>query len=272
MMQIKAAAGMLLGLLLVSGCASTKEANNYYMSGTQMYNADNFDAAIENFNRAIELRSDQASFYEKRGLAREKKGDLGGAIADYDSAARLEPENSDYYELAVRAKINNKNYESAIRDLNKLVLIKPKYSNYMLLGQLVHEKKDLDRAIAAYDRAIQLEPDGSFAYFLRGIAHKDKGDDMSALADHDKALQVNRGKGLYVYYFELAQWKYKIGSMEDTIRYSTEVIRLNSKAFNAYIIRALAKKAIGDENGFREDEKTYYKLKKESIDLKKTYH
>jgi tetratricopeptide (TPR) repeat protein len=271
-MQIKVAAGILLGLILVSGCASMKEANKYYTLGMQMYNADNYDAAIENFNRAIELRSDQGPFYEKRGLAREKKGDLDGAIADYNSAVRLEPENSNYYELVVRIKIISKNYESAITDLKKLILIKPSYSNYMLLGQLAHEKKDLDGAIAAYDTAIQLEPDGSIAYFLRGIAQKDKGDDTSAVADHEKALQVNPGKSLYVYYFELAQWKYKIRSLEDTIRYSTEAILLNPKEYNAYIIRALAKKALGDEDGFREDEKTYNKLKKESIHLEKTYH
>lgn len=271
MMQIKLVAGILLGLMLVTGCASTKEANKYYKLGLEMYNANSYDAAIENFNRAIKLRRDQAAFYEMRGLARKKKGDLDGAIADYDSAVRLEPENPKYYELAASTRINNKNYEGAIRYLNKLVLIRPNYINYVLLGQLEHENKNLDGAINAYSRAIQLDRNNTLAYFLRGIVQKDKGDDTSAAADHEKALQRNPDKRLYNYYFELAQWKYKIGSMEDAIMYSTESIRLNPKEFNAYIIRARAKRAEGDEEGFLKDKKTYDEMKQEWM-LKQSFH
>ncbi len=270
-MQIKLIAGILLGLILVYGCASIEEANKHYTLGMDRYKADDYDAAIENFNAAIDLRRDQATFYEMRGSSKEKKGALIGAIADYENAIQLEPENPKYYELAVRTKINSKNFEGAINDLNKLVLIEPKYINYIFLGRLMHEKKDLDGTIAAYDRAIQLEPDSPLAYFLRGIAKRGKGDDESAAVDYDMALQLDPGKGLSDYYEGLARWKYKIGSMKDVITYSTEAIHLNPKGFNAFMLRAIAKKAIGDAEGFREDEKTYNELKQESL-FEQTYH
>ncbi len=271
MMQRIMIAGMLACLFLMYGCASMQEANKHYTLGMDRYNADDYDEAIENFDMAIDLRGDHAAFYEMRGQAREKKNDLDGAVDDYDKAIQLEPENPKYYELAARTKINNKNYEGAVSDLSKLVLIEPKYINYIFLGRLMHEKMDLDGAMDAYDRAIQLKPENPLAYFLRGIVKRDKEEDESAAVDYDMALQLDPEKRLDDYYMGLARWKYKIGSMEDTITYATEAISLNPKGFNAYMLRALAKKAAGDMDGYREDQKTYNDLKQESL-FEQTYH
>ena len=54
----------------------------------------------------------------------------------------------------------------------------------------LQRKGDYDRAIADYDRAIQLKPDYAEAYVNRGWAYNAKGDYDRAIADFDRAIQL----------------------------------------------------------------------------------
>src|SRR5262245_51729587 len=67
-------------------------------------------------------------------------------------------------------------------------------------------RPDYDRALADFDKAIQLKPDYADAYNNRGEAYLDKGDKERAFADFDKAIQLkpdyadaynNRGKAYF---------------------------------------------------------------------------
>jgi tetratricopeptide (TPR) repeat protein len=53
------------------------------------------------------------------------------------------------------------------------------------------EKGDLDRAIADYDRAIELDPDYAHTYFDRGFTYRRKGDQDRAIADYDRAIELD---------------------------------------------------------------------------------
>jgi tetratricopeptide (TPR) repeat protein len=57
-------------------------------------------------------------------------------------------------------------------------------------GNTYHYKSDLDRAIADFDQAIQLQPDFSCAYNNRGNAYADKGDTDHAITDYDRVIQL----------------------------------------------------------------------------------
>ena len=72
--------------------------------------------------------------YNKRGLAREAKGDHDGAIADYNRAIELNPKYAGAY--------NNRGLAKQARGLASCLA--------------TEAKGDLDGAIADYDRAIEL--------------------------------------------------------------------------------------------------------------------
>ncbi len=50
---------------------------------------DQYDAAISNFDKAIQLRPNNAECYRFRGLAKKLKGDVPGSILDYKKADEL---------------------------------------------------------------------------------------------------------------------------------------------------------------------------------------
>ncbi|PSP15784.1 MAG: hypothetical protein BRC58_11050 [Cyanobacteria bacterium QS_8_64_29] len=52
----------------------------------------NYDAAVRDYDRAIELDPDNASAYFNRANARTQLGNLQGALSDFDAALRQNPE------------------------------------------------------------------------------------------------------------------------------------------------------------------------------------
>jgi serine/threonine-protein kinase len=55
----------------------------------------NYDGAIADFDKALELGSRESSTHFNRGYAKYLKGDSGGAIPDYQKAIEIDPKNAD---------------------------------------------------------------------------------------------------------------------------------------------------------------------------------
>jgi tetratricopeptide (TPR) repeat protein len=55
------------------------------------------DRAIQDYNKAIDLNSEDATAYNNRGSACAHKGDLDAAIQDYSKAIDLNPEDAAAY-------------------------------------------------------------------------------------------------------------------------------------------------------------------------------
>jgi len=52
-------------------------------------------------------------------------------------------------------------------------------------------KGEIDKALAAYDEAIRLEPDYAEAYHNRGMAHASRDETAQAIADYDAAIRLD---------------------------------------------------------------------------------
>ena len=58
-------------------------------------------------------------------------------------------------------------------------------------GLIDYTQRDINSAIANYDKAIAVNPNFSLAYFSRGLANYRLGNTPEALKDYDKALQID---------------------------------------------------------------------------------
>lgn len=75
--------------------------------------------------------------------------------------------------------------------------------NYLQRGRFAVESGNLDAAISAYTQVILLAPDPTFAsvgYNNRGLTYLHKGDNDSALADFNKAIELKSDNPVPRYY------------------------------------------------------------------------
>ena len=130
---------------------------NYHNNVFYGRTSGDYDPAIADLNRAIELDPNQADYYRQRGVSYRQKGDYDRAIADYNRAIELDPKNARYLQQR---------------------------------GVSYHMKGDYDRAIADKTRAVELDPNQASYYYSRGLPYKLKGDRAAARRDFEHAAEM----------------------------------------------------------------------------------
>src|SRR2546428_12695457 len=85
-------------------------------SGDRKLAAKNYDGAIADFTRVIELDPKFDLAYYNRGLARQAKGDLDGAIADSTPAIELDPKVALAYTNRDNKRGDKRDLEGAIEE------------------------------------------------------------------------------------------------------------------------------------------------------------
>ena len=121
----------------------------HYFKGAAHFLNEQWDEAIADYDKAIELNPRLAMVYVNRGFAYSNIGLLDQAISDYTKAIELNPGFAGAY-------VN-------------------RGSAYLSKGQY-------DRAISDYSKAVELNPNFAWAYLNRGLAYYYKG-------EHDKAWE-----------------------------------------------------------------------------------
>jgi tetratricopeptide (TPR) repeat protein len=87
--------------------------------------------------------------------------------------------------------LDHKDYEVRIKTCSEIILGEPRNPiAYHNRGSALQLKGELDRAIADFDKAIELKPDYASAYNRRGLVYAAKGDYAHALADVTRADEL----------------------------------------------------------------------------------
>jgi len=152
---------ILLGaVLLIPSCANDaaqQQARDYLVKGYGYFTQSQWDQAIAEYSRAIEMDPKLAAAYNYRGSAYGEKGDYDKAIADLNMAIELAPALAE---------------------------------NYRNRGIAFGKKGDYDKAIADFTTGIGLDPKDARAYYNRGAAYDKKGEKTKADADFAKAKEL----------------------------------------------------------------------------------
>jgi len=166
-------------------------AEAYFNRGLAYNNKGDYDRAIPDFTKTIKLEPDHAEAYNSRGIAYDHKGDQDRALKDYTKAIELNPDYAKAYNNRGIAYYNKADYDRAILDYTKAIELKPDYAGaYCNRGEAYYGKTDYNRAILEYTKAIEVKPDLVEAYFNRGLAYSGKGDYNRAIQDHTKAIEL----------------------------------------------------------------------------------
>jgi tetratricopeptide (TPR) repeat protein len=117
---------------------------------------------------------------------------------------------------------------------------------YESRGNTYTARGELDRALAAYNEALRLDPKLAQAYAERGIAYSYTGDLNHALADANEAIMLD--PKLAAAYNARGLVYFSKGDPDRALADFSEAIRLDPKRFVVYTNRGLAFAAKGDND------------------------
>jgi tetratricopeptide (TPR) repeat protein len=168
--------------IAIKGCSelirhSPAEASPYYNRGLAYYETGDFDRAIADHTKAIEIDPQRADAYASRGLAYRNKGEFDRAIGDSTKAIEIDPQHADAFNVRGLAYRSKGEIDRAIADYTKAIEINPQHADaYSNRGNAFGAKGDNDRMLADYVKAIDLDPSSSEYTRSLGIARYGKGD------------------------------------------------------------------------------------------------
>lgn len=184
-----------------------------------------YENAFTYINKALKIDENIARAYYLKGTIYKELGDTTKAISSMRTAvdqepgyfnavfdigvlyaARLNPMALEYYDNALRLKPNNEDvlYAKAkfFQDAGKIneciilydqILTLNKNNEYVLynLGAVYLEyKKDVNRAVDYFSKAIAVNPKYTEAYYARGFCFQKLKDNNNAKADYNMCLQL----------------------------------------------------------------------------------
>jgi tetratricopeptide (TPR) repeat protein len=131
-----------------------------------------YESALKDFERSLALNDEFFSAYYNKGRMLNKLGEKEQAIIFHNKAITLVDSKVNEAEiLTSKADIyfSIEDYDNTIKTLEKIIEIGEAYSyTYARIGDVHRRKKEVQKAIDAYDKAISYETVYSLAYLYRG--------------------------------------------------------------------------------------------------------
>jgi protein O-GlcNAc transferase len=185
----------------------------------------NPDAAIAQYQKAIEINSNFAGSYYNLGNVLKEKGKLDEAITCYQKAIDLDP-----------------------------IYI----GSYVNLGTVLQAKGKLDEAITYFQKALQLNPEDAYAYNNLGTVLQAKGKLDEAITYFQKALQLN--PNLAEVYDNLGNVLREEGRQDEALDAYNNALNCNPKYIRALWARCMSQLPIiyPDQSSIQEARKRYY--------------
>ena len=161
---------------------------------TAMRKADHTSATLALDKAVADAPANGRTWYY-RAMNRMALGDNDGALLDLDQVLRLDPR--DVHALLRRAEVHQVrgDMDLATTDLFRVIGITPTgvTAEHALfeLGRMAVLRNDLPAALGHYDRLVVLAADNASAWCERGIVRSFVHDDDNAVADLEKALELD---------------------------------------------------------------------------------
>ena len=243
-----------------------RSVEDFQKRGEQRYTQGDYDGAISDFTRAVEMSSRlgmqselrgnkwtaaeeaekirvvdprTATAYVSRGVARLAKGDADGAVLDFNQALAISPGLIWAYYNRGTAWLAKGDTERALADYDKSLKLDSRFvGGYTGRGNARLDKGDVAGAFADYEQAIRLAPHNARVYDSRGDARRLTGETEGALTDFERAMRLDP-KFANPYYGR-GMVRFHRRELEGAIADFTKALSLDGQLALAYANRGLA--------------------------------
>jgi tetratricopeptide (TPR) repeat protein len=204
--------------------------------------------AIGVFDAAIQLDPAIAAAYANRGSSHAALGEFPQAVADLSRAIELDPAQAVYYSNRARVYTILKDYEKAVADFDAAIYLNPEdYDSYLQRAILKADKlRQHDAALLDYNRAIELRPSSADAYYNRGRLYDHQSKFREALADFNRALELEITPDLHPFlFYQRGRAKFGLNQYLAAIADFNTAIELDARWPHFFAFRGLAYAKIG---------------------------
>lgn len=182
----------ILGLLLSGGLLQAQSAKQFYKAGETFHKGRQFEAAVEQYSRAIELDPDMGKAYIERGKAYNLLGKHAASAQDFDLALALEKKADEQLLFwSGRQWYFARQDSLALERLDQVISLKPKFREAYLIRYEVHMRLGNNMlALADAEKCMELEDDAQ-AFYNLGRAHEALEQEDKAEANYRLSIQEN---------------------------------------------------------------------------------
>jgi tetratricopeptide (TPR) repeat protein len=153
---------------------------------------DEFESAIRNYDRVLELKSNDIESWIAKAEAYMTLGRFEGAIGGYDRAIDLDKNNKSHWMNKGMLLDRTGKYEDAIAAFNSALDLDEKDANiWHRKGLSISKLGDMEGAIGCYDRALGLAPKNKQIWTSKGVAMNNVGNYEQALRCFEHALEID---------------------------------------------------------------------------------
>lgn len=181
------------GILVVALSVSTFQRNKVWKNDITLYSN-----VLKNNPNVIEALNNRGNAYNFRG-------NFQLAIADFNRGLEIQPNYKSFYNNRAQSYFQLDSFNLALGDLDKAIKLDPGYLDaYLNKGQVYVEMGDYDQAVRVYSKAITMAPYRALIYLSRANAYHKLNRREEALADFEKAIEVHPKS--HRAYYELGRW------------------------------------------------------------------
>jgi tetratricopeptide (TPR) repeat protein len=223
-----------------------------------------FDAALADQTKAIQLSDHPNSAYVARGHIYLAKGDREHALEDYNTSIAVDPKYG--YGHHARANFYNGSgdFPRALADYNTAIEQSATHDRYFDRGNYYRSQGDLGKAIADYSAAIAAWPWPIVYFNERASAYEANGDQVAALNDYKKIVELPATSAMDYAYRGYAL--YRQDQADAAIAELDHAVRLAPSNAYAYHLRAAAWRAKGELARSLDDIRQAVRLAPENTD------
>jgi tetratricopeptide (TPR) repeat protein len=228
------------------------EALAYFYSGTRWAERGEYNKAIQDLTKALEIDRTNVDIFVNRAATWEALGQYEKAFSDFSEAIMLDAKLPDAYFGRGNCCLGLKHYQRAIREFDNAIEIKPDYSEAFCNRGIAYDNiSDKQNALRDYSYALEINPNDTIALIKRADIYDSLGLSSEALRDYNHALELD--PNLFVGYINRADCYSNLGEHKKARDDCNKALLIDPKSTKALISRCIVYRNLGEYQKSVED-------------------